>query len=190
MGPSRACTLSSPLMLLLLGPRHSIVVGARARSWVVGCRCVHSRLWAVGRCCAHWHSWVVGRCCAHLHSWAVVGHCVHERLWAVSRGVHVSVRRRLMVVLGSHVICCVLTMFMGIRIRGRLLVVIGGDRCGWWLACVVVEQWWSGPVVVIRRLLMVVVRRKEATSHILTMASHLNICMRSHVNDLTCNDLM
>ena len=94
-----------------------------------------------------------------------------------------------MVVLGSRVVCCVLTVFVGVRIRGRSLVVIGGDCCGWWLVCVVVERWWSGPVVVIRCLSMVVVRRKEATSHIVTMASRLNIRVRSHVNDLTCNDL-
>ena len=92
-------------------------------------------------------------------------------------------------VLGSRVVCCVLTVFVGIRMRGRLLVFIGGDCCGWWSACVVVEHWWSGPVVVVRRLSMVVVRRKEAMSHIVTMASCLNIHVRSHVNDLTCNDL-
>ena len=110
--------------------------------------------------------------CARFRSRAVDGHC-----------------GRLMVVLGSCVVCCVLTVFVGVRMRGRSLVVIGGDRCGWWSACVVVERWWSGPVVVVRRLSMVVVRRKEAMSHIVTMASRLNIRVRSHVNDLTCNDL-
>ena len=94
-----------------------------------------------------------------------------------------------MVVLGGRVVCCVLTVFVGIRIRGRSLVVIGGDHCGWWSVCVIVERWWLGPVVVIRHLSMVVVRRKEATSHIVTMASCLNIRVRSHVNDLMCNDL-
>ena len=89
--------------------------------------------------------------CAHLRSGAVDGRC-----------------GRLMVVLGGRVVCCVLTVFVGIRIHGRLLVVIGGDRCEWWSACVVVEHWWSGAVIVVRRLSMVVVRRREATSHIVT----------------------
>ena len=80
-------------------------------------------------------------------------------------------------------------MFVGVRICGRSLVVTGGERCGWWLVCVVVEHWWLGAVIVVHRLSMVVVRRKEAMSHIITMASHLNIRMRSHVNDLMCNDL-
>ena len=35
-------------------------------------------------------------------------------------------------------------------------------------------------------VLMVVVRRKEATSHIVTLASHLNFHVRSHVDELTC----
>ena len=35
-------------------------------------------------------------------------------------------------------------------------------------------------------VLKVVVRREEATSHIVTTASHLNFHVRSHVDDLTC----
>ena len=48
----------------------------------------------------------------------------------------------------------------------HLLVVVMGSGCC--LLCV----------------LLVVVLRKESTSHIVTMASHLNFHMRSHVYDL------
>ena len=89
-----------------------------------------------------------------------------------------------MVILSGCVVCCVLTVFVGVRWLLLEVIIVGQ-----WSPCVVVERWWSGAVVVVHRLLMVVVRRKEATSHIVTMASRLNICMRSHVNDLTCNDL-
>ena len=94
VGPSRARAPSSPLMLL--GPRHSIVVGARVRLWVVGRCCVHSRLWAVGHRCVHSHSWaVVGHCacawvvggrCAHLWLWAAVGRCACKCSWVVGCG--------------------------------------------------------------------------------------------------------
>ena len=141
-----------------------------------------------------------------VHGWLVVAVCIRGRgqLLVI---VHVNVRGRLVMVctfvfrggrwslwvVDGHFgwLCHLLCAH---RVRGclyswRSLVVIGGDRCGWWSVCVIVERWWSGAVVVIRCLSMVVVRRKEATSHIVTMASRLNIRVRSHVNDLTCNDL-
>ena len=105
--------------------------------------------------------------CAHLCLGVVDGRC-----------------GRLMVILGGRVICCVLAVFVGVHWLLLEVIVVGQ-----WSPCVVVEHWWSGAVVVIHCLLMVVVRRKEATSHIVTMALCLNIHMRSHVNDLTCNDL-
>ena len=79
--------------------------------------------------------------------------------------------------------------FVAVCVHGQSLVVIGGDHCGQWLLCIIVECWWLGAVIVIHRLSMVVVRRKEATLHIMTMASRSNGHVRSHVNDLTCSDL-
>ena len=61
----------------------------------------------------------------------------------------------------------------------------GGDRCGWsspFIAVVVGGSWgWS-----LLCVSMVVVMRKEATSHVVTMASCLTFHMRSNVHDLTC----
>ena len=186
VGPSCACALSSLLMLLLLGPHHSIVVGAhhRSHSWAV-----------VGHCaCACSHAWAFGRHCGRSHLRAVVGCCGHECSWAVGRCVHVCVH-------GQFVVMCTFAfrgsgwlwwavdgcfgwscrLLSAHHVCGWLLVVIGGDHCGRWSLCVIVERWWLGAVVVVRRLSLVVVRRKEAMSHIVTMASCLSVHMRSHV---------
>ena len=61
------------------------------------------------------------------------------------------------------------------------MVIVSGHSRLLLLALVVVGRGCGSLCV-----LMVVVRRKEATSHIVTMASRLNFHVRSHVDDLTC----
>ena len=115
----------------------------------------------------------------------IVGVHVGGRLVVV---VYVHVCGQLVVIVGGHIICCAQ------RGRGRLLLFVfvgagrGGDHCGWWSPFIIVVvgggrgQWLSC-------VSMVVVRRKEATSHIVTMASHLSFHVRSHVNVSHVNDL-
>ena len=157
------------------------------------------------------HGWLVVVVHIHVHGWLLVVMCVRGQLVVT---VHIGGCGQLLVVhvsiCGWLVVVCTFVFGGG---RWSLWVVDGrfgwpchllcahcvcghwyswvltGDRCGWWSVCVIVERWWSGAVIVVCRLSMVVVRRKEATSHIVTMASHLKICVRSHVNDLMCNDL-
>ena len=116
MGPSRARALSSPLMLLLLGPRHSIVVGARARLVIVVRVRVCGRLVVVVRVGVRGRLVVVVRIrvCGRL----LVVVCVRGRLVVA---VCVRGRGRLLVV---------------VRVRGRLVVVctfpFGGGRWSLW----------------------------------------------------------
>ena len=68
-------------------------------------------------------------------------------------------------------------------------ICCGGDRCGRWSLFIVVVVG-SGRGQSLSCALMVVVKRKEATSHIMTMASQLTFHVRSHVNVSHVNDLM
>ena len=63
----------------------------------------------------------------------------------------------------------------------RLVVVLGCSSWPWTVVAVAGFSVMGGHW----RSSMLVVRRKEAMSHIMAMASHLNFHMRSHVNDLT-----
>ena len=156
---------------------------SRSRSWAAGGHCGRARSSAVGgRCvCSCYRRWGVrvgGRLVV------VVGVHVGGRLVVV---VYVRVRGRLVVVVGD-VVCCAQ------RGRGRSLLFVfvgarrGGDRCGRWSPFIIVVVG-GGQGRSLSCASMVVVRRQEATSHIMTMASHLSFHVRSHVNVSRANDL-
>ena len=123
------CARSSPLVVLLLGTRHSMVVGTRCCLVVVlGCS---SWPWAVVAV-ADSVSWALHRRCGRSRSW--VGVHVHGRLVVVG-GLHV--REWLVVVVG------VMSFVVRASCRGRLspFVFVGG--CWWLWACTFGGDWWS-----------------------------------------------
>ena len=98
----------------------------------------------------------VGGCSACLRAWGVGGRCGRPcHSLCTYRG------RSCSWAVVSH--CWRWSLWAVVAVCCYVLVVVGGGR------------WRSS---------MVVVRRKEATSHIVTMASRLNFHVRSHVNDL------
>ena len=131
-------------------------------------------------------------------SWAlivVVGVCVQMQLLVV---VHVHVCAQMVIVVDVDV-GEGLVVILYICMHGWLVVIVGSCVCGGSCLWAVVSHCWRWllrvvitvccyALVVFRgsccHLPMVVVRRKEATSHIVTMASHLNIHVRSHVRIL------
>ena len=181
-----ACVRSSQLVLLLLCPRHLMVVGAIA-------------VWSLSLAVRRGRGWL-----------SLLPGSVS---WVLIVIVGVRVRMRLLIVVGVHVrarAVVIVDMDVGgrsARLRAwpvggccrrpcRLLCTYHGrscsraviSRCWRWSLWAVVAVCCCLLVVVGGgrwRSSMVVVRRKEATSHIVTMASRLSFHVRSHVNDLT-----
>ena len=91
------CTCLSPLVVLLLGPHHSVVVGA---------------------CC---HLVIVLGCLSWL--WAVVA-VAGSVSWALHHRLGVHIRGRLLVVIGVHAYGR-LVVVVGVHVHERFVVVVG-----------------------------------------------------------------
>ena len=153
------------LVVLLLGPHHSMVVGTCCH--LVSVLSCFLWLWVVVTV-AGFSVMGAHHCCECLHSWAVVGHCGCACLWAVG---------------GCSGQSSCLWAFVTIHVHGQLLVVVEGGCCMQLsLFVVVVHGGWSG-VVIVAHCVCVDGGGKEKGSHI----THCHIGITFELpHEITC----